>query len=102
MNIFVIRAAGYIGSICSEVLVELGMRVVALDSLLEGHRAPCRQGHLLSGRLANRTQIENVFSQHKIDAVMHFAGEALVAKSVRAQKLYIYFLTFQQCIFEST
>jgi len=33
--------------------------------------------------LADRQQIEKVFATHKIHAVMHFAGEALVAKSVR-------------------
>src|SRR6266571_2996453 len=53
------------------------MRVVALDSLLEGHRAAVPPGAIFCQTdLGDRAQIENVFSQHKIDAVMNFAGEA--------------------------
>ena len=84
MNILVTGAAGYIGSICSEVLIARGHRVIALDNLQEGHRAAVPpQAVFCLADLAVRPQIEEVFSQHKLDAVMHFAGEALVAKSVR-------------------
>ena len=84
MNILVTGAAGYIGSVCAEVLVSRGMSVIALDNLVEGHRAAVPPGVVFCQiDLADRLQLEKVFSQHKIDAVMHFAGEALVAKSVR-------------------
>ena len=84
MNILVTGAAGYIGSICSEVLIARGHHVIALDNLQEGHRAAVPpQAVFCHADLGVRSQIEPVFSQHKIDAVMHFAGEALVAKSVR-------------------
>jgi UDP-glucose 4-epimerase len=84
LNILVTGAAGYIGSICSEVLIARGHHVIALDNLQEGHRAAVPpQAVFCQVDLGVRSQIEPVFSQHKIDAVMHFAGEALVAKSVR-------------------
>ena len=84
MNILVTGAAGYIGSICSEVLLSRGHHVIALDNLQEGHRAAVPPGAVFChADLAVRAQIEEVFSAHKIDAVMHFAGEALVEKSVR-------------------
>ena len=84
MNILVTGAAGYIGSICSEVLIACGHQVIALDNLQEGHRAAVPpQAVFCLADLAVRPQIEEVFSQHQLDAVMHFAGEALVAKSVR-------------------
>ncbi len=84
MNILVTGAAGYIGSVCAEVLLSRGFRVVALDNLQEGHRAAVPpQAVFVEADLAIRPQIEQVFSQHRIGAVMHFAGEALVAKSMR-------------------
>lgn len=84
MNILVTGAAGYIGSICSEVLIARGHHVIGLDSLIEGHVAAVPpQAAFYHADLGNRAQIEEVFSKHKIDSVMHFAGEALVAKSVR-------------------
>ncbi len=85
MNILVTGAAGYIGSIVSEVLLSRGMQVVALDSLaFEGHRAAVPPGAVFyQVDLAVRPQLEEVFTKHKIDAVMHFAAEALVGKSMR-------------------
>ncbi|MGB2624281.1 MAG: UDP-glucose 4-epimerase GalE [Candidatus Acidiferrum sp.] len=84
MNVLVTGAAGYIGSICAEFLLARGYQVIALDNLQEGHRAAVPpQALFCQVDLGVRAQIEEVFSKHKIDAVMHFAGEALVAKSVR-------------------
>ena len=84
MNILVTGAAGYIGSIVSEVLLSRGMKVVALDSLIEGHRAAVPPAAVFCHvDLADRAKLETVFINNKIDAVMHFAAEALVAKSMR-------------------
>jgi len=84
LNVLVTGAAGYIGSICAEVLLSRGYQVIALDNLQEGYAAavPPKATFSLTD-LGVRAQVEDVFSTHKIDAVMHFAGEALVAKSVR-------------------
>jgi UDP-glucose 4-epimerase len=84
LNILVTGAAGYIGSLCAEVLLSRGHRVIALDNLQEGHRAAVPPSAVFClADLADRSQLDEVFSKHKIDSVMHFAGEALVAKSVR-------------------
>lgn len=89
MNILVTGAAGYIGSVCAEVLVSRGMSVIALDSLLEGHRGAVPPGAVFCQvDLGERSQLGKVFTQHKIDAVMHFAAEALVAKSVREPSIF--------------
>jgi UDP-glucose 4-epimerase len=84
LNILVTGAAGYIGSIVSETLLQRGMRVIALDNLQEGHRAAVPPAAVFAQvDLADRAALNELFSAHKIDAVMHFAAEALVAKSVR-------------------
>ena len=89
MSILVTGAAGYIGSICAEVLLSRGMNIIALDSLLEGHSAAVPLGAAFCNvDLGNREQIESVFRQHKVDAVMHFAAEALVAKSVKEPSIF--------------
>ena len=89
MNVLVTGAAGYIGSVCAETLVSRGMKVIALDSLLEGHRAAVHpSATFCQVELGNREQLESVFSQHKIDAVMHFAAEALVAKSMKEPSIF--------------
>src|SRR5260370_28467544 len=66
-----------------------GMSVVALDSLLEGHGGDVPPSEIFCQvDLADRAQLEAVFSLHKIDAVMHFAAEALVAKAVLEPSIF--------------
>jgi UDP-glucose 4-epimerase len=84
LNILVTGAAGYIGSICAEVLVSAGLNVIAIDNLSQGNReAVPPQAVFYEVDLANGPALRKVFARHRIDAVMHFAGEALVEKSVR-------------------
>jgi len=79
------------------------MGVVALDSLLEGHRAAVPPGAVFCQMdLADRSQLESVFAQHKIDAVMHFAAEALVAKSVSEPSIFYATNGVKKFIFSST
>jgi UDP-glucose 4-epimerase len=82
VNILVTGAAGYVGSTCAEVLVERGDQVVALDNLVNGHRRAVPQRAVFwECDLGDRMQLDRVFSSQPIDAVMHFAAEALVEKS---------------------
>jgi UDP-glucose 4-epimerase len=89
LKILVTGAAGYIGSICAEVLLSRGHGVVALDNLQSGHRAavpPAATLHLAN--LSLPSEIEQVFAAHKIEAVMHFAGEIIVSKSARVPSTF--------------
>jgi UDP-glucose 4-epimerase len=89
VSILVTGAAGYIGSICAEVLLARGMDVIAVDNLGEGHAAALPpSATFCKVDLGNRQQLETVFTQHRIDAVMHFAAEALVAKSMKEPSIF--------------
>ncbi len=84
MNVLVTGAAGYVGSVCCEVLLEHGQKIIAVDNLSEGHRgAVPGDCEYFQCDLFDTEQLDRIFSSRKIDAVMHFAAEALVEKSMR-------------------
>jgi UDP-glucose 4-epimerase len=84
MKILVTGAAGYIGSVCSEVLLGRGHSVVALDDLSEGHReAVDPRAQFCQANLHDMEAVSEVFKTNKIDAVMHFAALCLVEESVK-------------------
>lgn len=89
MRILVTGAAGYIGSVCTETLLERGHSVIALDDLSEGHReAVDSRAVFCRVDLHDLDSLDKVFQQHKIDAVMHFAARCLVEESVREPAKY--------------
>ncbi len=89
MRIFVVGGAGYIGSVCAELLLNEGHEVAIFDNLTEGHRrAVDSRANFIQGELANRTQIQAALSSNRPDAVMHFAANALVGESVRDPSKY--------------
>src|SRR5476651_2324571 len=89
MHIFVTGGAGYIGSICSEELINSGHKVTIFDNLTEGHRkAIDPRATFVEGDLANRDVIIGAMKNAKPDAVMHFAANALVGESMTNPSKY--------------
>ena len=89
MRIFLTGGAGYIGSVCSELLLNEGHEVAIFDNLSEGHRrAVDSRAKFIRGDLADRLQIEAALSSTRPDAVMHFAAYALVPESMRDPSKY--------------
>jgi UDP-glucose 4-epimerase len=83
MKILVVGGAGYIGSVCAELLLNEGHEVAIFDNLSEGHRrAVDARANFIQGDLVDRVRIEAVLSDLRPDAVMHFAANALVAESM--------------------
>ena len=83
MNILVTGAAGYIGSVLTEELVEQGHTVIALDNLQQGHReAVAPEAAFVHADLCNPEALDDIFRQHRIDAVMHLAAESVVPQSM--------------------
>ncbi len=82
MAILVCGGAGYIGSHMVAALLEKGEEVVILDNLQKGHRDAVLGGKLYEGDLRDRTILDKVFTENKIDAVIDFAADSLVGESV--------------------
>src|ERR1044072_776803 len=89
MKIFVVGGAGYIGSVCAELLLNEEHEVVIFDNLSEGHRSAVdSRAQFIEGELSNRQQIQAALSSHRPDAVMHFAANALVGESMQNPSKY--------------
>src|SRR5271170_6737141 len=89
MHIFVTGGAGYIGSICSEELINAGHEVTIFDNLTEGHRkALDPRAKFVEGDLADREKIIRAVAEAKPAAVMHFAANALVGESMTNPSKY--------------
>ena len=89
MKIFVVGGAGYIGSICAELLLDESHEVAVFDNLTEGHRAAIDpRAIFIEGDLQNRQAIESALATVRPDAVMHFAANALVGESMQNPSKY--------------
>lgn len=81
-EILVVGGAGYIGSHMVKDLLMNGYQVITLDDLSTGHRDLLPGGTFIEGDLGNASLLGELFSRHRIDAVMHFAAYSLVGESV--------------------
>jgi UDP-glucose 4-epimerase len=83
MNVLVTGGAGYVGSVVVEVLLREKFNVVIADSLVEGHRSAVPADiTFIKTDIGDRPVMKKAFTDHKIDAVVHMAGETLVSKSM--------------------
>jgi UDP-glucose 4-epimerase len=87
-KVMVCGGAGYIGAHMCEQLAADGHGVVVFDSLEGGKATQAQWGELVVGDLRDPTALDAVFSRHRFDAVMHFAGRIVVSESVREPALY--------------
>jgi len=89
-SILVVGGAGYIGSHTVRQLAAAGRKVVVLDNLVYGHRDAIvdKEVAFVQGDLGDRALLDQVFSTHRIGAVMHFAAYAYVGESVTAPSKY--------------
>jgi UDP-glucose 4-epimerase len=96
-TILVTGGAGYIGSHTTLALLQAGHDVVVLDNLSNSSAAALQRVSQLAGRQPQFVQgdvrdaelLAHVLTQHKVSAVLHFAGLKAVGESV-AQPLRYY------------
>lgn len=90
MKILVTGGAGYIGSHTCVELLENGYEVVIVDNLYNASREAVSRVEEITGRkitfyqvdLLDRKELDHIFDQENIDAVIHFAGLKAVGESV--------------------
>jgi UDP-arabinose 4-epimerase len=87
-RILITGGAGYVGSHCAKAVATKGHEGVVFDSLLFGHREFVRWGELIEGDIRDAAALAAIFSDYRIDAVMHFAALAYVGESVTAPGRY--------------
>ena len=88
-KILIAGGAGYIGSICSEYMLDLGYDVTILDALFTGHRdAVDPRAKFVQADLAEREKIFDICRKGEFDAVMHFAAFSLVGESMNLPSKY--------------
>jgi UDP-glucose 4-epimerase len=89
MAILVTGGAGYIGSVMVELLRVQGQPVVVIDDLFRGHRAAVDEDlPFYQGSIGDRALVQQICSDHEIEACIHFAALAYVGESVANPKLY--------------
>lgn len=96
MNVLVTGGAGYIGSHTLVELLEQGHTVVVLDSFINGHPEALERVRGLTGKdfpvvegdARDGALLEQVFAEHAIDAVIHFAGLKAVGESTQKPLAY--------------
>lgn len=95
-TILVTGGAGYIGSHTTLALLQAGFDVVVLDNLCNSSALALKRVAQLAGReptfvqgdVRDQALLQQIFSQHPVKAVMHFAGLKAVGESVREPLRY--------------
>lgn len=87
-TILITGGAGFIGSMTNLLLQEEGFSTIILDNLSTGNKKSVLSGKLIVGDLSDRPLLDQIFHDHKISAVMHFAAKTHVGESVRNPALY--------------
>ncbi|MFI3206130.1 MAG: UDP-glucose 4-epimerase GalE [Clostridia bacterium] len=96
MKVLVTGGAGYIGTHTCVVLLEKGHDVVIVDNLYNSKIEAVKRVEKLTGKkvdfyeadVCDKDALTEIFSAHKIDAVIHFAGLKAVGESVRIPLKY--------------
>ena len=81
-TVLVTGGAGYIGSHTCKALAVIGYLPISLDNLIYGHTWAVQWGPLVTGDISDALVLDQVFSQYRPKAVIHFAAFAYVGESV--------------------
>lgn len=81
--VLVVGGAGYIGSHMVLALKAAGFTPIVLDNLCKGRHNLVADAKIIVGDMADKTLLDELFTQYSFAGVMHFASFIEVAESVR-------------------
>ena len=96
-KVLVTGGAGFIGSHCCEALVARGIEVVVIDDFNDFYDPKIKEANLakiadkvtlVRGDIRDEALVEQIFGDHRFDAVFHLAARAGVRPSIDDPKLY--------------
>ena len=96
MKILVTGGTGYIGSHTCVSLIESGYDIVIIDNLSNSKREvvdmiekiTSKKVTFYEGDVRDKDLLNKIFDEHKIDAIIHFAGYKAVGESVMKPLMY--------------
>ncbi len=89
MSILVCGGAGYIGSHTVYKLIEQGKDVVIVDNLQSGHMGAVHpKAKFYKGDIRDASILDKIFTENKIESIVHFAANSLVGESMEKPLLY--------------
>lgn len=89
MSILVCGGAGYIGSHTVDYLIKQGKEVVVIDNLQTGHIESVHpQAKFYEGDIRDSKILDQIFTENKIEAIIHFAANSLVGESMTKPLVY--------------
>jgi UDP-glucose 4-epimerase len=88
-RILVTGGAGFIGSVIANQLVDRGDEVIVFDNLSNGReRAVPQDATFVTGDLSDRKEIDRIFENRPVDAVIHLAASIEAGESMKVPEKY--------------
>lgn len=96
MKVLITGGAGFIGSHTCVQMLAANHDIVVIDNLSNSSEESLNRVRKISGKdfpfhhvdIRNKSQLQQIFKQYQIDAVVHFAGLKAVGESVEKPILY--------------
>ena len=82
MSILIIGGAGYIGSHTVKYFIERNEDVIIVDNLMTGHKEAVLSDKFYNCDIRDKENLDKVFKENNIEAVIHFAANSLVGESM--------------------
>jgi len=96
MNILITGGAGYIGSHTCVALLERGHELIIADNFVNSDPKALERIRQITGRefqfyeidVTDQAAVDQIFAEHQLDGVIHFAGLKAVGESVQQPLAY--------------